>query len=201
MSDWRMYEPFAFGRGAYHPYDNFDTLTRSIRDITRHADHIARALAEQTPNERGGSSQANTQPVSSALCDHADHGALHMAFRPRIDWRETSDGFVLTVVSPGLRKEELKAEVIDISCESFIEVSGQSISTSDTAQSKDAPSDTKTAKPLQLRATYHSFSERVRLPTGVDREGMQAKYEDGLLVVTMPRVKAENVKRQIIAIA
>ena len=190
-----MYEPFAFGRGVYHPYDNFDTLTRSLRDITRHADHIDRALAEQTPNERGGSSQAN---IRSALCDH---GALHMAFRPRIDWRETSDGFVLTVVSPGLRKEELKAEAIDISCESFIEVSGQSISTSDTAQSKDAPSDTKTAKPLQLRATYHSFSERVRLPTGVDREGMQAKYEDGLLVVTMPRVKAENVKRQSIAIA
>jgi HSP20 family molecular chaperone IbpA len=34
---------------------------------------------------------------------------------------------------------------------------------------------------VALRATYQSFSERVRLPGGVDREGMQAKYEDGLL--------------------
>ena len=41
----------------------------------------------------------------------------------------------------------------------------------------------------------------VRLPKGVDREAMRATYEDGLLVVSIPRVKTDNVKRQKIAIS
>ena len=37
---------YPYGRAAFHPHDNFDTLTRSMRELTRYADHIARALAE-----------------------------------------------------------------------------------------------------------------------------------------------------------
>ena len=87
--------------------------------------------------------------------------------------------------------------------EFFIEMSGQSSSSSSTAEpaSKDAlpaSSASETAKPLELRATYSNFSQRV--PSRVDQGGMRAKCEDGLLVATMQRAKTENVKRQQIAI-
>ena len=52
-----------------------------------------------------------------------------------------------------------------------------------------------------MQARYGSFCERVRLPRGVDREAMRAEYEDGLLVVTMPRAKPEGEKRRKIAIS
>ena len=60
---------------------------------------------------------------------------------------------------------------------------------------------TDVGKQQSLRATYCAFKERVRLPRGIDREAMLAKYEDGLLVVTMPRVKTGSARRQAIAIS
>ena len=68
----------------------------------------------------------------------------------------------------------------------------------------DGASDNKTngGKQQELRATYRAFRERVRLPQGMDRDAMRAKYEDGLLVVTIPRAKTENdVRRKSIAIS
>ena len=199
-SDLLIYETVPYGRATFHPYDNFDTLTRSMRELTRYADHIARALVEPGSHHNDkpaiASKNDSNQQVAAAAAETND---LHLPLRPRIDWRETSDGFLLTAVTPGLRKDELKVEVLDASDGSFIEVSGQSapaeLSPTNHQATPDQPS-----KPLDLRATYRSFSQRVRLPRGVDREGMRAKYEDGLLVVTLPRKRTDNVKRQKIAI-
>ncbi len=51
-----------------------------------------------------------------------------------------------------------------------------------------------------MRKSYRSFCEKVRLPQGVDREAMEATYEDGLLVVRMPRAKVETSKRHKITV-
>ena len=187
---------------AFHPYDNFDTLTRSMRELTRSADFIARALADPKHQDTD-SKQATKQPVASAQRSDAQQSpssrALGILLRPCIDWKETTDGFVLIAATPGLRKDELKVELMDASGVWYIEVAGQ------TASSSEAPKDdSQTAQPqdlAKLRPRYRSFSEKVRLPQGVDREAMRATYEDGLLVVTMPRVKAEaEVKRRKIDI-
>jgi HSP20 family molecular chaperone IbpA len=55
--------------------------------------------------------------------------------------------------------------------------------------------------PLSLRPTDPSFSDKVRLPQGVDREGTRATYEDGLPVVSLPRAEAYSAKRVVIAIS
>ncbi len=185
-------------RSFIHPYDNFDSLTRSMRELTRYADHIARTLADpeydDTSKKRSiaDKQQSRThQPASSQVIDHL--------LRPSIDWKETADAFVLTAATPGLRKDELKVELLEDAGAWYIEVAGQ------TAASSDAPKhDTQTTqpqpKPRDVRTTYRSFSEKVRLPPDADPEAMQATYEDGLLVVTMPRAKAETAKRRTIAI-
>ena len=115
-------------------------------------------------------------------------------------------GFVLTAETPGLRKDELKVELVDASDHCVLEVSGQTAvkpAATDAAKDTDADANvgpTDAGKPQELRATYRAFKERVRLPQGVDREAMRAKYEDGLLVVTIPRVKTDGVKRRAIAL-
>ncbi len=184
---------------AFHPYDNFDTLTRSMREVTRYADYIARALADPKHQDTDSKQpitnvqHSDAQPSPSSL-------AVDLLLRPSIDWKETTDGFVLTATTPGLRKDELKVELVDASGVWYIEVAGQTTTSSEppkderqAAQPQDLP------RPFKVKTAYRSFSEKVRLPQGVDREAMRATYEDGLLVVTMPRVK-EDMKRQKIEI-
>ena len=134
---------------------------------------------------------------------------LRLCLRPSIDWRQSADGFVLSAATPGLRKDELKVELLDDRGESYLEVSGQTLdkhdhidqqSSNDGAEPQAEAAQSKETT-LELRATYGGFRKRVRLPRGVDREAMRATYEDGLLLVTIPMKKADAAKRQKIAIA
>ena len=190
-------------------YDNFDTLTRSMQDLTSYADLIARALAADAAHNRAADKTHKTScpdPASiDAKASPAAAQALRLLLRPRIDWRETADGFVLTAATPGLRKDELQVDVLDATDGAYIEIAGKTADAHDSqgnqATDADKAGDAGDAQtPLQLRAMYRGFSERVRLPAGVDRDAMRATYEDGLLVVTMPRKKADEMKRQKITI-
>ena len=203
------YSPLSLASSC--PLDNFDSLRRSMRDLTTYADLIARALAADTDQQTRRKSKAAGDGATGrqdANARSAPADALHLCLRPSIDWRQNAEGFVLSAATPGLRKDELKVEVLDDRGESYLEISGQSVDKLDPHTNNDAgqslrqadaanPKDTT----LELRATYRSFSERVRLPRGVDREAMRATYEDGLLLVTIPMRKADAAKRQKIAIA
>ena len=192
------------------PLDNYNSLTRSMRDMTANADLIARVLAADTDRQDRVGSKSKPASDASKGKDASPRSepasALRLCLRPTIDWRHTADGFVLSAATPGLRKDELKVELLDDRGESYIEVSGQTLDKQDPHSSKDgeepqAEAANSKETRLELRATYGGFSERVRLPRGVDREAMRATYEDGLLVVTVPRKKADHGKRQQIAIA
>ena len=131
---------------------------------------------------------------------HGDNFELQL--RPRIDWQETRDGFILTAVTPGLSKEDLVIDVLAADGAHHLEISGQTSSSSGAPPSNSTEvSSAEASKPLALRTSYRSFSHRVRLPAGVDRESLKAKYENGLLVVTMHKTSKEAPQRQRIAIA
>ena len=186
---------------ALDAYDNFDTLTRSMRDLTTYADFISRALAaDQAQQSDGKTSDTKTNGSRDPKTPRAR--ALGLSLRPRIDWRETADGFVLTAATPGLRKDQLRVELLDAADQCYIEVAGGTAGKPDSNSEDGAQADKpkEAAKPPELRPTYGAFSERVLLPAGMDREAMRATYEDGLLVVSVPRKKADDVKRQKLAI-
>lgn len=190
---------------ALHPYDNYDTLTRSMRELTRYADHIARALADKK-EVSAASKQTPTDSKLAAASQSPSTHLLDLLLHPSIDWKETADGFVLTAATPGLRKEELKVELLEASDAWYIEVACQTAAAlshqpKDDSNNSQAPQPNNKSEPLEPRLRYASFSEKVRLPRGVDREAMRATYDNGLLVVTIPRAKAEGVKRQKIAIS
>ena len=187
--------------------DSFHHLARSMRQLTNYADQIlgsADVDAEQRAISGNTSADSRKRKAAEAPTSH-----LHLPLHPRITWREDASGFLLTAETPGLRKDELKVEVVDASDHAVLEVSGETEARPaaiDAAKASDADATADAGKadagkPHEVRATYRAFKERVRLPQGVDREAMRAKYEDGLLVVTMPRAQAEGVKRRAIAIA
>ena len=187
--------------------DSFHHLARSMRQLTNYADQIL-GLADVDAEQRAisGNTSADSRKRKAA---EAPTAHLHLPLHPRITWREDASGFLLTAETPGLRKDELKVEVLDASDHAVLEVSGETAARPaaiDAAKASDADATADagkadTGKPHEVRATYRAFKERVRLPQGVDREAMRAKYEDGLLVVTMPRLQAEGVKRRAIAIS
>ena len=112
------------------PLDNFDTLTRSMRDLTTYADHNARALAADTAQQSGTriKSNASAKPSSGQSTPRAASAdPVQLTLRPSIFSRHTPDGFVLSAATPGLRKDELKVELLDDQGESYIEVSGQAL--------------------------------------------------------------------------
>ena len=187
--------------------DSFHHLARSMRQLTNYADQILGSADVDTEQRAiSGNTSADSRKRKAA---EAPTSHLHLPLHPRITWREDASGFLLTAETPGLRKDELKVEVVDASDHAVLEVSGETAARPaaiDAAKASDADATADagkadTGKPHEVRATYRAFKERVRLPQGVDREAMRAKYEDGLLVVTMPRLQADGVKRRAIAIS
>ena len=190
------------------PLDNYHSLTRSMRDMTAYADLIARVLAADTDQQDRSKSKppSDASKPNDANPPSASASPLRLCLRQSIDWRQSADGFVLSAATPGLRKHELKVELLNDRGESYLEVSGQTLDKQDPQSSNDGAEPQAEAAQskettLELRATYGGFRERVRLPRGVDREAMRATYEDGLLLVTIPMRKAGEAKRQKIAIA
>ena len=123
------------------PLDNYDSLTRSMRDLTTYADLIARALAADTDQQTRRKSKAAGDGASGrqdANARSAPADALRLCLRPSIDWRQNAEGFVLSAATPGLRKDELKVEVLDDRGESYLEISGQSVDKLDPHTNKDA---------------------------------------------------------------
>ena len=182
------------------PYDDILHLSSSMRHLSKFADRITQSLAEPSSesSDRKNIDAAGSKHGRLAL--HGDNFELQL--RPRIDWQETRDGFMLTAATPGLSKEDLAIDVVEADGAHHLEISGQTSSSSGAPASNSTEvSSAEASKPLALRTSYRSFSHRVRLPAGVDRESLKAKYENGLLVVTMHKTSKETPQRQRIAIA
>ena len=184
---------------VFDPYDNFNLLTKSMRQLTRFADRIASTIAEPAPEAKDRKSD-NTSVHTKLGRLTLQGNNCELKLHPRVDWQETHDGFVLTAATPGLRKEELGIEIVESSGAHYLEISGQT-STSTGSEPPAAETSQEVGKPMVLRTSYQSFNHKVRIPPTVDRDSLKAKYENGLLVVTMQHAKKADIPRQKITIA
>ena len=91
---------------------------------------------------------------------------------PGIDVFEKDDRLVTKVDLPGLKKEDVKVEVMD----GHLVISGER--KSETEQTKD--------NVYRCEREYGSFSRAVPLPEGVKIEEISAAFADGVLEVSVP---------------
>jgi HSP20 family molecular chaperone IbpA len=174
--------------------DGLNDLRDSMRDVLEFADRLAMPAFE-------ASERKNHQGITEVK---KNGGSSHheLRLRPRFDIQESKEGFMLMATMPGLRKEDLSIEIINSPEGQLLEISGGSPNTSsrDPSPSRDAANTQQPSAP-KLRTAYAKFERRIRLPPNVDTSTLQAKYEDGLLVVTMsPLAKKDTTQRQKIAI-
>ena len=94
---------------------------------------------------------------------------------PRTNVQETEQAYVLTLEMPGLAKEN-----VDVTFEE------------DTLIIKGAKSSETQDEKGVLRREYHSARfERSFNVKGIDRDQVQAKMDNGILVVTLPKTSAK----------
>ena len=118
--------------------------------------------------------------------------------RPQLQWKETDQGIVLIVATPGLSKTDLSVEVVSNHNRHELVLSGGSNSTARKAES-GASSDA--AKELSAEVRYEPFEWRRVLPERMNLGSMAASYEDGILTVRIAKKPLEEPTRLRIGIA
>jgi len=99
---------------------------------------------------------------------------------PSVNIKETNDGFVLEMAAPGLDKNDFKLEVKDHVLSISSEKVGEELKEGEEFTHKEY--------------SYQSFVRSFTLPDNVEEDKIEAKYENGILNVFIP--KKEEAKKK-----
>jgi HSP20 family protein len=98
---------------------------------------------------------------------------------PAVNITENDNEYSVTVAAPGLKKSDFN-----------IDVEGNMLTIS---SEKEESKEEKDARYTRNEYNYSSFSRSFTLPEEVNREKIEAKYEDGVLKLALP--KKEEAKK------
>lgn len=104
-------------------------------------------------------------------------------FVPKADIIETTEAYEIHFAAPGLKKEDFKIELN----ENQLTVSGERNFTN---EKKDKNFHT-------IETQYGSFSRSFYLPENVDATKINAKYNNGILELTIPKDEKKVLKQTI----
>ncbi|MDQ2658563.1 MAG: Hsp20/alpha crystallin family protein [Bacteroidota bacterium] len=110
-------------------------------------------------------------------------GGSVYSFVPKVDIIEKEKAFEIYLAVPGMQKEDFK---IDLK-ENVLTLSGERKLKKETSE-KDYRS---------LETQYGAFSRSFSLPENIDAEKIEAKYNDGILEVLVPKDEKKLLKTTI----
>jgi len=104
---------------------------------------------------------------------------------PSVNVKEDDEKFLIEVAAPGLHKEDFNIEVDN----GILKISSE----------KKQEYDNKSEKILRREFSYCSFKRTFSLPDSVNTEKIDAKHENGILYVNLPKREEAKIKpiRQI----
>ncbi|UZH06853.1 Hsp20/alpha crystallin family protein [Heyndrickxia coagulans] len=95
---------------------------------------------------------------------------------------EKDEAYVLTAKLPGYEKGQIEIEVYD----QYLTINARH---EEAVSSLDG-----TKKAYEKKSAFHRISRTVPLPPAVDGDQIQAKFENGLLVIFMPKGKKKKLR-------
>jgi HSP20 family protein len=128
------------------------------------------------------------------------HGLLNDFFKPWTEWfnssgfpgrvntfpavniSEGADRYLVSLAAPGLKKEDFRIDADD----SLITISAEKEEKSTGNGNGDGNSDGN-EKLTRVEYSYSSFSRSFRLPEDVQADKIEARYEEGVLKIVLPR--------------
>jgi len=114
--------------------------------------------------------------------DRAECGGAAKSWAPAIDLRETEDAYILEADVPGLKREEVRLEIL----ENVLTIKGE--------RTRDAEENTDQYR--HVERGYGRYERSVKVPGGFDADGVEATFEHGVLTVVLPK-RPESKTRQI----
>jgi HSP20 family protein len=122
--------------------------------------------------------------LDSSLSNWRSSGAT----LPAVNIMETNDAFVIEVAAPGMNREDFHVEL------------DNNILTIGSQRETNVEDNSKQGTYSRREFSYQAFQRSFSLPENkVEGEKIEAKYTDGILVVTVPKKEEAKVKpaRQI----
>jgi HSP20 family protein len=113
----------------------------------------------------------------------ARSGGSAAAFVPGVDVAEDEKAFEIHLAVPGMNKEDFKIELN----ENELTISGE----------RKFSKEKKETSFRTIETRYGKFSRTFVLPENVDGQKIQAQYENGILVMTLPKDEKKAVKQSI----
>lgn len=108
-------------------------------------------------------------------------------FSPRVDITEDSNKFYFELELPGVKKDDLKISYQ----ESVLTVSGEK---------KNALKDQKEKELLRNERYFGTFKRIFTLPEGINPDSIEAKFEDGILAISVAKVEVKSPKEKTIEV-
>ena len=102
---------------------------------------------------------------------------------PSVNIKENEDGFSLEMATPGLQKEDLKIEV------------NNDILTISSERKEENKEEKENFSRREF--SYQSFSRSFTLPETVNSDDIKAKYENGILNVSIPKKEEAKPKEKV----
>jgi HSP20 family protein len=111
------------------------------------------------------------------------------AFAPRVDISEDDKHLYLNAEIPGVNKDNVKVSVKD---DNVLTIKGEK-----KAEVKEEDEDKSY---IRLERSYGEFTRSFQLPENVDSDSVEAKFEDGVLNITLDKKEPEKPKEKEIKI-
>ena len=108
---------------------------------------------------------------------------------PAVNVKENEKAYVMEVAAPGIKKE---------CCRINVDQEGNlSLSIENKSEHKE---EDKKQHYLRREFSYSNYEQTYTLPEDVNREGIEAKVDNGILTVTLPKVSKEEKQKNTRAI-
>jgi len=104
-------------------------------------------------------------------------------FRPKVNTRETEDNYHIEVELPGVKKDNVD-----------IQVDGNILTISGERKVRDEVNEEDYHK---VESRYGVFSRSFTLPEKVDVSNIEAEFKNGILEVTIPKLKIDTSSKKI----
>jgi len=104
---------------------------------------------------------------------------------PRTDIKETEKEYIIEIVIAGVKKEDIAVE----QKENYLVV---------TAEHKESREENTTYHLREIR--YGKYKRSFRLPSNVEKDKIQAKFDNGILTIILPKTPVQEPVKQLIKI-
>ncbi len=130
--------------------------------------------------------RGDTSRFLTDFLDEAVKGDL-VAFNPAIDLVDGKDSLQVKVELPGVKKGDVEISLKD----DLLTITGE----------KREEKEEKGENRCYVERTYGTFSRTLTLPTMVKSDKVKATFEDGILVITLPKDEEEKAREVQIKVA